>query len=270
VIIVRLLFVIFFVLNLQAKENYNVYTYTKKSDGVINVYLVNNNLFDIMFLYNANYNNLFPMQDSPISGTLKSKDQQNIAKYIIGNGKYELQHNYKWVVGDKNSFHNNKYLYRLPYKLGSVHKVTQGFNGVFSHKGDSQYAVDFGMKVGTKIYASRAGIVVMIKNDGYKSGNNKKFAKDANFITIKHNDGTYGKYVHLKKGGVKVKLGQKVKRGEFLGYSGNTGYTNGPHLHFVVFKGKSYNSRKSIPIKFISKNGIVVEPIKGKSYTAVK
>jgi murein DD-endopeptidase MepM/ murein hydrolase activator NlpD len=126
------------------------------------------------------------------------------------------------------------------------------------------------MDIGTKIYASRGGIVVMTKDDGYRSGPNRGFAEEANHITIKHEDGTYGKYVHLKLNGVAVKIGDIVNRGDFLGYSGNTGFTNGPHLHFVVFTGKDSKSRTSIPIKFIAQSGFVIVPIVGNRYTAVK
>jgi murein DD-endopeptidase MepM/ murein hydrolase activator NlpD len=183
-------------------------------------------------------------------------------------GKYGLKNSYSWVVGNKNVYHNNKYLYALPYKKGETKIVTQGFNGVFSHKGESKYAVDFNHNIGDKVYACREGLVVMVKSDGKKGGTLKKYYDDANFITIKHSDGTYGKYNHLAYNGVKVKVGQKIKRGEFIGVSGNTGYTNGAHLHFIVYKPKDYKSRESIPIKFISKEGIITYPKRGMRLTA--
>jgi murein DD-endopeptidase MepM/ murein hydrolase activator NlpD len=264
----RLILLLFLTISLFAKEK--IYTYSQVKNDVVEVYIVNKELFDITYRYQAEYKNLVPMQELPIEESLKSGSKKIIAKYIISGHPYKLSNKYSWVVGNKSSFHTNHYLYKLPFQNGTSHYITQGFNGVFSHRGDSKYAVDFGMKVGTKIYASRAGMVVMIKEDSNKNGKNKHYAKDANFVTLKHSDGTYGKYVHLKKNGVIVQVGDFVKRGQFLGYSGNTGFTNGPHLHFVVFKGKGYKSRKSIPIKFIAKNGIVTNPIRGKKYTAVK
>ncbi len=111
---------------------------------------------------------------------------------------------------------------------------------------------------------------MITKSDGYKGEPNRSFGEDANFITIKHNDGTYGKYVHLKQNGVEVQVGDIVQRGDFLGYSGHTGFTNGPHLHFVVFKGKDEKSRKSFPIKFVTSQGYIHNPILGNRYTAVK
>ena len=247
-----------------------VYTKSKVSKGIIEVYLINTNLYDITYKYNATFSNLICSDDLPIINSLNSKSTIKIATFYIMGKDYKLSNHYSWVVGSKYSIHNNFYKYRLPYKIGTSQIVTQGFNGKFSHKGNSQYAVDFGMKKGTKIYASRGGIVVDIKNDSNMHGSNKTYAKYANYITIKQDDGTYAKYVHLQKNGAKVTLGQKIKRGEFIGLSGNTGYTNGPHLHFVVFKAKDTTNRTSIPIKFISKNGIITKPIKGKRYIAVK
>jgi len=264
--IVLILFIC--IVSLQAVSK-SVYVKNEKDNSHINTYIVNNSLYDITVQYNAEVNNLITTDILPIQKIVKAKSKKRITGYYISSGKYSLKSNISFTFGSKYSVHDDTYLYRLPYQLKTYQQVTQGFNGYFSHKGNSLYAVDFGLKVGTKIYASRGGIVVDTKNNGYLHGD-KNFIAHANFITIRHDDGTYAKYVHLKKGGVKVKVGQKVKRGEFIGYSGNTGYTNGPHLHFVVFKGKTYNSRESLRIKFISANGVVNNPIRGLKYRAVK
>lgn len=267
-ILIKILFLSFLFLFSFAKDG--VQTYGEVKDGELFVYMTNNNLFDITYKYIATYDELYPMQPLPIEKSLEGNTTTLLSKFMILGKQYKLTNSYVWTLGNTNSIHNDNYFYRLPYALGETHLVTQGFHGAFSHSGDSQYAVDFGMEVGTKIYASRGGLVVMTKNDGYKSGPYRGFAEDANHITIKHDDGTYGKYVHLKQNGVAVKVGDIVQRGDFIGYSGNTGFTNGPHLHFVVFKGKDTKSRTSIPIKFIAKSGFVINPIVGNRYTAVK
>lgn len=61
-----------------------------------------------------------------------------------------------------------------------------------------------------------------------------------NYVRIKHESGVYSRYLHLVKGSVKVKVGQKVKAGTTLGMEGNTGYSYGTHLHFDVFDGTQY------------------------------
>jgi murein DD-endopeptidase MepM/ murein hydrolase activator NlpD len=256
-------------MSMSLNANYNVSVIKKRTNTKIDIYIKNNELYDITLLYSAKTKNLKSSTTLPIEKIIKSKTIKYITTFYITGKKYFLQSRYKYALGSKYSIHDDSYLYRLPYKLGTSKLVTQSFNGKFTHFGNSQYAVDFKMKIGTKIYAARDGIVVMVKNNGTKGGS-KKYIKEANFITIKHNDGTYSKYAHLKKGGARVKVGQKVKRGQFIGFSGNTGYTKGPHLHFFVFKGKSYNSRETIPIKFISARGIVYKPIRFKKYKAVK
>ena len=246
----------------------SVYFTTNSDSSEIVVTLHNKNNFDITYKYDAQYDNLYPLTEVPHVGVLKSKSSNVVAKFMKVGGKYSFQNSYEWVIGNKNVYHNNKYLYALPYKKGTQKTVTQGFNGVFSHKGESQYAVDFNLNVGEEVYASREGIVVMVKDDGKKGGVQKKYYDEANFITIEHSDGTLGTYNHLVYQGVKVKVGQKIKRGQFIGLSGNTGYTNGAHLHFIVYKPKDYKSRVSFPIKFISKEGIVIYPKRGMKLTA--
>lgn len=53
-----------------------------------------------------------------------------------------------------------------------------------------------------------------------------------NYVKIKHNDGAVSIYMHMKRGSVTVKVGDKVLRGQRLGYMGNTGRSTGAHLHF--------------------------------------
>jgi len=68
-------------------------------------------------------------------------------------------------------------------------------------------------------------------------------------VRIEHDDGTHSAYLHLSRGSVRVKPGQRVEVGTLLGKSGNTGRSTGPHLHFVVQK--PYGAAMvSIPFRF--------------------
>ena len=163
---------------------------------------------------------------------------------------------YTWLLGDINAQHDDSHIYRFPYAKDTKKRVSQGFNGTTTHNGRSKYAVDFAMDVGTKIYASRAGMVVKVKENSNKGGFSKEFAKHGNYVTIEHDDSTFATYYHLKKNGVVVKVGDKVDKGSFIAYSGNTGYSSGPHLHFAVFKASSASSTQTIKIKFLSEKGI--------------
>ena len=70
----------------------------------------------------------------------------------------------------------------------------------------------------------------------------------ANYVKIRHDDGTIGNYVHLQHDGVLVEVGDKVRTGDVIGMSGNTGFTTGPHLHFEVrVNGDPTNPRQYLP-----------------------
>ena len=147
---------------------------------------------------------------------------------------------------------------------GKDYRITQGYNGSFSHGGRAAYAIDFGMNIGASVCAARDGIVIGVKSDSSKGGRYRKYKDFANYITIMHNDGTYSQYIHLKKSGSKVKVGDKVAAGQLIGYSGSTGWSKGPHLHFMIFKPVRINYQ-TIPTVFIGANGIPIE-VKSRKY----
>ena len=139
------------------------------------------------------------------------------------------------------------YNYGLPFLKGKRYKILQGQNTNFTHKGSfSKYAIDFKMNVGQEVCAIRDGLVIKIKEDSNIGGRDKKYRDKANLIIIAHSDGTFAQYVHLKKDGVLVNKSQIVKKGQVIGYSGNTGMSTEPHLHFAVYK-PTKNGFVSIP-----------------------
>ncbi len=132
---------------------------------------------------------------------------------------------------------DSTYNYGLPFEKNKRYKIIQGHFGKFSHQSNfSKYAIDFKMKVGQGVCAMRDGVVVGLKQNSNEGGRNKKYFDKANYILLYHADGTFSQYVHLKYNGVLVNIGDKVKKGQTIGYSGNTGYSTTPHLHFGVFK----------------------------------
>ena len=101
----------------------------------------------------------------------------------------------------------------------------------FTKKPRMHYGMDFTAPKGTPIYATGDGIVK--RADNRASGYGKH-------IRIDHGFGYVSLYAHLSK--YEAKRGQKVKRGEVIGYVGNTGRSAGPHLHYEIFKdGKKIN-----------------------------
>lgn len=156
--------------------------------------------------------------------------------------------------------------YYAPYKGGTSHKVSQGYEGRTSHYGaGGAYAIDFSGSF--DIYAPKDGIVDLVGKDSYKIPYCKKYPQywhgPANYIRIKHNDGVYSYYYHLKT--VNVKKGDKVIRGKtILGISGNTGCSTATHLHFQFAKKASMLRANSLKIS-LEDIGI---PLEGKYYTS--
>ena len=125
--------------------------------------------------------------------------------------------------------------YLLPLRQ-RTQRVDQGYGGRFSHTDPQNlYAVDFAAEVGTPVLAARDGLVMQVESDFDKAGLSlEKYGGRANFVRILHDDGTMGLYAHLQENGVLVRPGQRVRAGQQIGLSGNTGFTTGPHLHFAV------------------------------------
>lgn len=104
-----------------------------------------------------------------------------------------------------------------------------------AHSGKLRHSIDFFVPEGTKVYAAFGGRVIYVKQDSNAGGNHRRFWFMGNRIVLRHKNSEYTAYEHLKYRGSKVKAGQSVRKGQVIGYSGNTGYTSRPHLHFEVF-----------------------------------
>ncbi|MGB4834245.1 MAG: peptidoglycan DD-metalloendopeptidase family protein [Candidatus Moraniibacteriota bacterium] len=98
--------------------------------------------------------------------------------------------------------------------------------------------VDFAATVGTSVMAAADGKIIAI-------GNNGQYAY-GRYIAVDHGNGLVTMYGHLSS--VTRKLGDKVKRGDTIAKSGNTGNSTGPHVHFSVFSAKSFDV---VPSKYV-------------------
>ena len=105
------------------------------------------------------------------------------------------------------------------------------------------------MPIGTPITAVRDGIVIRLVENNTQNCPREECGKFNNYLIIYHSDGTFAEYTHLKKNGVLVNAGDKVKQGQVIASSGNTGYSSGPHLHLMVFLDKT-KKRETLPTKF--------------------
>ncbi|MFD3226041.1 murein DD-endopeptidase MepM, partial [Rahnella aceris] len=115
----------------------------------------------------------------------------------------------------------------LRFPTGKQYRVSSNFNPrrlnpvtgrIAPHRG-----VDFAVPVGTPVLAVGDGEVVVAKNGGAAG----------NYVAIRHGRQYMTRYMHLRK--LLVKPGQKVKRGDRIALSGNTGRSTGPHLHFEMW-----------------------------------
>lgn len=126
----------------------------------------------------------------------------------------------------------SKNTYKVPIDKDAI---TRNAGVSPAHADNLKYSIDFECNQGTPIYAARDGTVVFLKDSSNEGGPDRKYWLKGNRIVLKHDHSEYSAYEHLKYQGATVVLGQKVKAGEVIGYSGNTGYSFSPHLHFEVF-----------------------------------
>lgn len=107
------------------------------------------------------------------------------------------------------------------------------------------------------VYAPADGWIVEMK-DSYPNTHiteDRKIINDCsdpkgNYIIIKHNHGEYSTICHFEKNTFQVKVGELVKEGQLLGKVGNSGNTQGPHIHFQVQQGLDPDYAKGLPITF--------------------
>jgi murein DD-endopeptidase MepM/ murein hydrolase activator NlpD len=171
---------------------------------------------------------------------------------------------YRYVHGDPAARPDLDAIYQLPFDQNLPLRVDQAFGGKYSHSdAHSFHAVDISMDEGTPVRAARAGVVMSVEADFHGAGTDiAKFGDRANHIRIVHSDGTMAVYAHLELESVLVGVGDRVRAGEVIARSGNTGYSSGPHLHFVIQRNKG-GTLVSVPFEF-TVNGRRVIPEFGK------
>ena len=177
--------------------------------------------------------------------------------------------NYSWRLGDPNAVHDPEAHYRLPYPNRARFRISQALGGTMtSHNAPpSLYAVDVAMPEGTEVLAARSGHVVDIV-DGFGEGAAApEYLDKANYVRVLHDDGTWADYAHLLRGTVKVRVGDRVEAGAVLAQSGNSGFSSGPHLHFVVQKNNG-DSDLSLPFTFYTRGRGAYTPQQGQAVRA--
>jgi murein DD-endopeptidase MepM/ murein hydrolase activator NlpD len=170
-------------------------------------------------------------------------------------------------LGGRRSTTTNDADYAMPLTPGR-YVVMQGPRGTYSHfaGSGSENAVDWTCPVGTVVCAAREGRVVGVRQDSTVGGPDRKFRPFANYVIIKHADGTFADYVHLKPEGALVKTGDEVRVGQPIGLSGQTGFTSAPHLHFSVFQAVDGRTKLTLPFRLKTDHGTFTEFVRGRTY----
>lgn len=218
----------------------------------------------------ANLVNMGASESLPM--TVDVKDQESVELVVLHvvnpQSARHYNYNYNWRYGVRGGAPDKDAVYMLPYGPNEKHVLVQGYRGNFSHQAGSanEYAYDFAMPVGTTVCAAREGVVTGIRQDSDTGGVSQEFLTSANYIVIRHSDGTYAEYLHLKRNGVLVALGQTVEAGQPIGLSGMTGFTSAPHVHFSVFVPLDGKSRRSLPFSMRTREGISRSLVQGQIY----
>ena len=183
-------------------------------------------------------------------------------------GTGEIRFDYGYVIGDPTATHQPPGPYRAPFATARSFQVTQAPPDAITHRdAGSQNAIDIGMPVGSAVHAARDGLVINVAHKFFRGGTTQEVRDEANFVQVLHDDGTTAVYAHLQMDTVRVRPGQRVSRGEYIANSGNTGFSSGPHLHFVVLRNAGLRS-ESVPVSFAGPGGASVTPRSGQSLTA--
>ncbi|MBF0106589.1 MAG: M23 family metallopeptidase [Deltaproteobacteria bacterium] len=155
----------------------------------------------------------------------------------------------------------------LPFPYNQSYTITQGYNGAVTHFGQwSANALDFNLAEGDPILAVADGRVILVKEDSSVGGAlDDQYLDDTNYILIDHGYGYFAGYYHSCFECVTVNAGDPVNQGDVIGYAGNTGYSDFPHLHFQM---NTWSGSTSVPYGFYDvpdEGGFALE---GETYTS--
>lgn len=142
----------------------------------------------------------------------------------------------------------NKYEFPVPRS-----KVTWvGSQGISpAHQGNLCNSVDIYVPEGTLVSSAADGVVVNV-SDGFSAhGISTDFWAKGNRVDIRHKHDEYTAYEHLAPG-IRVKVGDKVRKGQVIALSGNTGFSENPHLHFEAYRwfGPGPDDYETLKVRF--------------------
>ncbi len=236
--------------NLALRENYLVLDEKARKLG--------ERMEDLEERDNEVYRAIFEANPLPDSARLKELDQQREITLVMGMSRFELESSVvqtlenlgrRMAAQEKSYTEINEFIRNKEDLLASTPAIQPISNANlkrlasgFGYRIDPIYktsrfhaGLDFAAPTGTPIYATANGVVKIAGNLGNGYGNH---------VVINHGYGYQTLYGHMYR--VKAQKGQRVTRGEIIGYVGSTGKSTGPHCHYEVHK----NGRRVDPVYF--------------------
>ncbi len=270
-IMTKTVYLIFFLCGILsfAQQKWDIRFYNEINGRDVEIFADNNEVMPMSAEFDFELQNMTStLPDKEIVVVPPQTKKFPIAKLSLvrdnaGNGfSYTSTYNFGDALQNN---HDAYYIYSLPFEKGKTQLIFQGYNGKFSHQNAS--ALDFDLKTGDKVMAAREGTVVEVVSNNTRNCADLSCARFNNYILILHSDGTFADYSHLKLNGTVVNVGDRVEKGQLIGYSGSTGFSNGPHLHFSVFINRINGERTYIKTKFRTSEQEATFLEEKKSYT---
>ncbi len=140
--------------------------------------------------------------------------------------------------------------------------ITQGYGRTSfarkAYKSAFHNGVDIGVPIGTPVYAAADGVVLRVDNNDKGTAKWRHYLY-GKYIVISHSNNLATLYGHLSR--QVVKAGDIIKRGQLIGYSGETGYAFGPHVHFGVFWEPELKFISVPPANGLVPVGVTIDPM---------
>ncbi|KAA2223753.1 M23 family metallopeptidase [Chryseobacterium sediminis] len=239
----------------------NIKVYHEKKGDTLNLYADNKGIYPMSLVFSGSpeVENMRIPKPFKTTQVIPANSVRNKVGYFVVADKmksWKVKNipGYMMYIGDVTLINYDKdYHYDLPFKKGKSVNIYQGYNGTFSHQNEN--SLDFTMPEGTEVTAAREGLVTDLVSTSNIGCPTRSCIDKANYITILHPDGTFAQYYHLKQNGVKVNIGDQVKKGDVIGLSGNTGWSKGPHLHFVCYLPRVENDKYRETLKTLFRTG---------------
>lgn len=172
----------------------------------------------------------------------------------------------QWVwntnIGDYRKDISNSF-YQFPFSSNMKIKICQSDDGPLTSHVKGDYAIDLCAPIGTSISSISDGIVFEVIDHHTEGGADPKYFNKSNRIEILNDNGSRTVYGHLSPNSSKVKIGERVKKGQAIGAVGLTGQTSGPHLHLHTNFVNSELAVLNVETKFKNIDGVELKVIYG-------